>query len=108
MMKKYSWLVIGYEELCGDPFFVDLNEKELPVFTAAHGEGAWNPLLIASSFIGFIECLNEIRRISNGRDNPVSLEKNPLPEVEQNQVLSKISELNGNASLEFWESWFEV
>ena len=105
---KHSWLVIGYEELCGDPFFADLNEKELPVFTAAHGEGMWNPVMVASSFGGFIESLNEIRRISHGRDNPVALEKNPLPEVERERVLNKIAELNGNAWLEFWESLFEV
>lgn len=105
---KNSWLVIGYEELCGDPFFVDLNVQGLTVFTAAHGEGMWNPVFVASSFNGFIESLNEIRRISHGRGYPVALEQNPLPKVERKRILNKIAELNGNGSLEFWESWFEV
>lgn len=37
---KSSWLVIGFEELCGDPIFVDLDSEHLPVFTAVHGIGS--------------------------------------------------------------------
>jgi len=32
----------------------------------------------------------------------------PLSQVEREQVLKQIAKLNGNANLEFWESWFEV
>ncbi len=39
---KNSWLVIGFEELCGDPIFVDLDLEHLPVFTTGHGIGSWN------------------------------------------------------------------
>lgn len=34
---RANWLVIGDEDVCGDPIFVDLSESNLPVFTAAHG-----------------------------------------------------------------------
>ena len=105
---KRSWLVIGYEDSLGDPLFVDLSAPELPVFTAAHGEGEWNPVLVASSFSGFIEALKEVERVSKGRSNPVEAERNPLLDGERQRVLSRIAELNGNAPLEFWESWFEV
>src|SRR5215204_4410547 len=84
---KSSWLVIGYEDLIGDPIFIDLNTQELPVFTAAHGEGAWNPELIASSFEGFIKALEEIKRVSDTRRNPVQLERNQLSDVERERVL---------------------
>ena len=105
---KRSWLVIGYEDSLGDPLFVDLSAAELPVFTAAHGEGEWNPVLVASSFGGFIKALEEVERVSKGRSNPVEAERNPLPDSERQRVLSKIAELNGNSSVEFCESWFEV
>ena len=105
---RRSWLVIAYEDLLGDPIFVDLGEPELPVFTAAHGEGEWSPVLIASSFRGFIEALKEVERVSKGRSNPVEAERNPLPDRERQRVLNRIAELNGSSSLEFWESWFEV
>jgi hypothetical protein len=105
---KRSWLVIAYEDSLGDPLFIDSSTPELPVFTAAHGEGEWNPTLVASSLSGFIEALKEVERVSKGRSNPIEAERNPLPDSERQRVLSKIAELNGSSSLEFWENWFEV
>ena len=105
---KESWLVIGYEDLCGDPIFVDLAKPLLPVFTAAHGQGDWSPVMIASSYEGFIQALQEVKRISLGRENPVKLERNPISAVEREQTLNRIAELNQSASLEFWETWIGV
>jgi hypothetical protein len=105
---KDGWFVIGYEDLCGDPIFVDLNAQDLPVFTAAHGEGDWKPVEIVSSFEGFVKALSEIEHVSDGRHNPVQLEHNPLSDAERKRVLDRIAELNRSASLEFWESWFDV
>jgi hypothetical protein len=34
-----EWLVIGYEDLCGDPIFIDTEVQGYPVYTAIHGEG---------------------------------------------------------------------
>ncbi len=64
--------------------------------------------MIAGSFEGFLKALEEIERISNGRQNPVQLQSNPLLDGERSRVLRRIAELNPNASLEFWESWFAV
>ena len=47
-------------------------------------------------------------RLSEGRDNPVKLERNPVSPVEREQVLSRIAELSKNESLEFWENWISV
>lgn len=105
---KRSWLVIAYEDLLGEPLFIDLGADGWPVYTAAHGTGAWNPILVASSFRAFIESLEEVQRVSKGRSNPVEAGRNPLPDSERQRVLSKIAELNGQAVLEFWESWFQV
>ena len=82
--------------------------EELPVYTTTHGEGVWNPVLVASSFKGFVQSLLEVWRVSNGRSYPAELERNPLADAEREQVLNRIAELSGNASLEFWESWFEA
>ena len=105
---KRGWLVVAHEDLLGDPIFVDLSKPELPVFTAAHGGDEWNPVLIASSLRGFIEALTEVKRVSKSRSNPVEAERNPLPATERERILSRIVELNGGASLEFWEGWFEA
>ena len=105
---KKSWLVIGSEDLSGDSIFVDLNVPELPVFTAAHGGGQWTPVMISGSFEGFVKALEEIERVSDGRQNPVQLQSNPLLDGERERILRRIAEFNPNASLEFWESWFAV
>ena len=39
---------IGYETACGDPLFTDIDAATLPVFTAIHGQGAWE--IVSTSF----------------------------------------------------------
>jgi hypothetical protein len=102
------WLVIAEEDELGDPIFTDLSVDPLPVFTAAHGEGVWEPVQIADSFAGFVAGLAEMASISAGREHPVGLEENPLSADEHQRVLSGIRERNPNSDLEFWESWLEV
>ncbi|KEK23112.1 hypothetical protein [Bacillus gaemokensis] len=49
-----SWFVIGYEEVMGDPFFVDVKDVKFPVYTAEHGMGEWEPLLHSDSLEEFL------------------------------------------------------
>lgn len=46
---KDSWFVIGYDEDLGDPIFVDVNKSKFPVYTAEHGMGEWEPMLLFES-----------------------------------------------------------
>jgi hypothetical protein len=46
---RASWIVIGIEEDLAGPFFVDLAEPDMPVFTAMHGAGRWDPQPVAPS-----------------------------------------------------------
>ncbi|MEH6949189.1 hypothetical protein V7068_19400 [Bacillus sp. JJ634] len=50
-----NWYVIGYDELVGDPIFVDRNNKNYPILTAMHGEGDWEPEVMFSSLNEFLE-----------------------------------------------------
>ena len=104
---RSSWLVIGRDESVGDPIFVDLAANDLPVYKAAHGEGEWNPVLVSSTFIGFIQALEELDRIAHGRRNPVELERNPISEADRIKCLNRISEICGDISLDFWEPFFD-
>lgn len=56
---KESWYVIAQNAL-GDPFFVDINEQTLPVFTAMIGAGTWNPIPVADSPEQFMNLLKTI------------------------------------------------
>jgi hypothetical protein len=46
---RASWIVIGVDEDLGDPLFVDLADANVPVFTAMHGAGPWDPRPVARS-----------------------------------------------------------
>lgn len=100
---RESWLVIADEDVCGDPIFIDLANDDLPVYTAINGEGDWEPKLIANSFQGFIQVLEQIKSASKGRENPAKLEKHPLSKEEFNSVLKLIKQSNPTASFHFWE-----
>jgi hypothetical protein len=100
---RENWLVIGYEDLCGDPIFIDTKAAGFPVYTAIHGEGSWKPNSIADSLAGFESALAVVGRVSENRDTPRALEDNPLPEEQKNQTLAEIRRSNPQADLEFWE-----
>lgn len=102
-----NWLVIGYEDLCGDPLLIDIEDKNYSVFTAIHGEGIWETTLIADSFEKFIKNIECIKDISTGRENPVKLENNPISEAEKKKILKEISRNNPKTDVSFWENWLD-
>lgn len=102
---REDWLVIGYEDECGDPIFIDTMRKDYPVYTAPHGVGDWVPSLIATSFPNFIAALSYVKNLSVGRQNPVERAANPVPARDRKAILEAISRENPDASLEFWENW---
>lgn len=103
-----NWVVIGNETACGDPLFVDIRATTLPVFTAMHGEGAWEPVQVAVSIEAFAMCIEEFSRISVGRSNPVEREANPVGEDERTDFLRRIAELNHTSNApEFWDVLLE-
>ena len=101
--RQVGWKVIGYEESCGDPIFVDTDLEGIPVFTAIHGMGDWTPVQIADSFEAFKKNLKIVLEISVGRENPVMLERNPIGESERKNALGEIRQLNPRSDTEFWE-----
>ena len=102
-----NWLVIGHEDRCGDPIFVDVSRSTLPVFTAAHGQDRWDPELLAFSFSGFVLALNEVDRVCVNRRNPVELKRNPLSPGERETLLRQIAAMTETSNHEFWASWIQ-
>lgn len=104
---RENWLVIGYEDECGDPIFIDVAEDDFPVYTSVHGCGNWEPNLIAVSFNNFIKALSYIKEISIGRESPVERERNPVPSSDRARILETIANENPKISLTFWEIWLQ-
>jgi hypothetical protein len=102
---RRKWVVIGHEDLCGDPIFIDTETEGFPVYTAVHGSGAWEPNLIATGLQNFAVALREIAKVAEGRENPVELEANPIDPHERANVLERIQRDNRGIDTTFWEDW---
>jgi len=103
-----EWIVIGNEELNGDPIFIDTSKEGFPVYTAIHGEGEWNAKQIAVSLEGFGHALSIVADVARGRERPIALENNPLTQSEKEITLTSIRRYNPDIELEFWEILFEL
>lgn len=100
---RRAWLVIGFDQTCGDPIFIDTAEEGYPVYTAVTGNGRWAPQLIAVSLIAFAQVLSAIAAVAQGRENPVALEKHPLTQQEKEFALATIRQHNPRIDVSFWE-----
>jgi hypothetical protein len=100
---RKTWLIIGYDDCGGDPFFIDTSEEGWPVFTAMVGQGRWVPKRIAVSLAAFGHALSVVAAVAQGREYPVALEQNPLTQEEKDATLAAIRQHNPNADLSFWE-----
>jgi hypothetical protein len=104
-----EWIVIGHETACGDPIFASL-EAPYPVFNAMHGQGYWNPKLVAPSIDAFAQCLTAFQGFAARRGNPVESDGNPPTPEQQAQFLTVIRSLtNGDQdALGFWAVQIEL
>lgn len=102
---RRQWVVIGYEDGCGDPIFIDTETEGFPVYTAMHGSGSWEPNLIATDLRNFAAAMREVATLAKGRENPVQLEANPITAAERANVLGMIQRQNPGIDLTFWETW---
>ena len=105
---KDEWVVIGYEGLCGDPIFIDTDDDEYPVYTAAHGMGEWSPRLIAFTFRHFVQILEQLQVLARGRSNPVELEGNPITDEEREAFMEIIRRDSPDIDFTFWETVCET
>jgi len=103
-----EWVVIGHEEQCGDPVFIDTDDEDYPVYTAAHGTGEWNPRLIAFTFRHFIEILQQLQVLARGRSNPVELERHPITDREREVFIQFIRRDSPDVDFAFWETLYEA
>jgi hypothetical protein len=102
-----KFLIIGYEDLCGDHLCVDITSKLLPVYIAPL-DGDLSIDCVSASFDNFVEILKVFNELSIDRDNPKKLENNPVPEDLKKKVLNQIRISNPGCEMYFWEGLFEV
>lgn len=54
---RATWCVIAIDTELGDPYFIDLSDQKLPVYTGFYGESGWQIDSVSSSLEGFLQCL---------------------------------------------------
>jgi hypothetical protein len=86
---------------------IDVSSPDLPIVTATHGEGTWEPLMIADSLQDFKMILVILNDVSSNRSNPVDIEKNPLNKKDRRTALSKIKTQNRHTDISYWENFFK-
>jgi hypothetical protein len=99
---REEWVVIGHEEMCGDPLFIDTDDDDYPVYTATHGMGEWSPRLIAFTFRHFVQILEQLQVLARGRSNPVELERRPITDQERESFLDFIRRESPDVEFAFW------
>lgn len=102
-----EWVVIGHEGGLGDPIFIDTDDDEYPVYTAAHGMGEWTPQLIAFTFRHFIQILQHLQVLARGRSNPVELQRHPISEQEHRSFIEFIRRDSPDVDFSFWEAIYD-
>lgn len=105
---KTSWFVIGRDTVVGDPFFVDLGSENLPVYTAMHGAGSWDPTLVSRSVSGFISSIEYLKKKSNQDTELVEPDENTIrDEIELGKLYTHLISLCGEDASFFWECFIE-
>jgi hypothetical protein len=103
---RKEWLVFGNGTLVGDPYFVDTSAEALPVYTATHGMGTWEPGEICGSLARFLDSLRYLKSVSPDErariepDETTIMDEDELAEIE-----SKLCELSGEKL--FWSDFIE-
>lgn len=104
---KKEWIVIGIDDLVGDPIFVDTTTQSFVVMTAEPST-AWDPYPIADSIENFSAIIAQLTVLSINRGTPEEWDKNPLSEKEKNTFLTAIAADNPDSQIGYWENFLDL
>lgn len=103
---RANWIVFGCDTSVGDPYFVDVDDPNLPVFTAMHGAGAWEPEAVSGSLEAFLGCLKYLKTVSSGDYAQIEPDETTLVDEEALAKLeAQLNGLNGGGS--FWTEFLD-
>ena len=100
-----TWVIFGVDRMLGNPIFIDISTQS--IMTAVHGEGVWEPIIIADSVDTFRRIIQNLKQLSINRETPVEIEKKPIRKEESEQFLSQTRAANPKADISYWECFLE-
>jgi hypothetical protein len=100
-----SWVVIARDTELGDPYFVDVRQGDFPVYTAFLGESGWETEIVATSLLGFVNCMNLLN--GNGKQTEAQFvpdENTIVDDGTLNKLQQQLCESAENKP--FWQMFF--
>ena len=98
-----GWYVIGIEQNCFDPIFVDLNDPDLPIYNAMIGMGSWEENLICESYQSFLCALQLVKDLKGRYSDSES-----VPAEEAQRFMINIQEIVGDGDLYYWGMYIQL
>ena len=101
-----NWQVIALDTELGDPYFIDLNDDNSPVYTAIQIDGAWETNPVAQSLERFISCLILFIK-ANDQASPIFVpdEHTVIDKIVLSQLENQLIE--ASSCKDFLEQFFE-
>ena len=98
-----GWYVIGIDQNCFDPIFIDLNDPNLPIYKAMTGMGCWEEKLISENYSSFLNAL----RLVEGLKTKYQFSES-VPDDEAKNFMVSIQETIGDGDLYFWGMFIQL
>lgn len=103
---KKEWLVFGRDTQLGDPYFVDTSAGDLPVYSAMHGMGKWEPLDVCPTLKGFLAALRHLHQAAGQSAAQIEPDGSTMTGRPQLKKLEdELAALSGER--DFWKDMFE-
>lgn len=100
-----SWQVIARDTELGDPYFVDTNDHELPVYTAFLGESGWECEQVSSTLTGFVDCMHLLQ--SHGEQSQAQFfpdDKTVVDDVKLANLQQQLTDIS--SAVGYWQYFF--
>lgn len=106
-MWQKSWCVIAKDTELGDPYYIDLLDEKLAVYTAVFNEKTvrWESIFVASSLKGFLECIELLYHFTEQEQPQYLPDSKSIFDLEKLELFGmKLAEVCDNT--EFWKRFF--
>ncbi|MDG1751887.1 MAG: hypothetical protein P8I03_09545 [Thalassotalea sp.] len=102
-----TWVVVAKDTELADPYYVDLNDENLTVYTAIFCEeiNQWQSTIVSSTLSGFIECISLLFNFTEQNQPQFIPDSSSIFDLEKLEIfgiqLATISE-----NTDFWKNFF--
>lgn len=101
-----SWRVFARDTELGDPYFVDLTQASLPVYTGFLAENGWQIELVATSLVNYVRCMELLFKQGEQSQAQFFPDQNTITEPLMIQNLQQ-QLINSAECQQFWQIFMQ-